>query len=219
MGYDNFEKWSKIWMTNAGKGIFNPNDLDKGITTDKKKVAQRVFYFLSPIFTDYIDIVICKPSASGVVPEVREAMCINRLMNKNDLNNVQNDVSIHIQELLKETFYLGVFTHLYLMYFPTREQSYNVNLILLKEKWQIDAITADYEMGYYGDPNNPVLMDLWESYYETNLVPTLEKNLTPSAFQMGKFKAYFRNLYISGALLVMYYDLSTKGSLDYNLDE
>lgn len=145
-------------------------------------------------------------------------MCINRLLGKNDLANLPNNVSQHIQQLLKETFYLGIFTHLYLMKFPTRDQSDNVNFPLLKRKWQIDSITADHEMGYYGDRQNPILINLWEYHYETKVVHTLIKYFNPSIFKrrwvMGKFKSYFRNLYVLGALLVMYYDLATKGSLD-----
>jgi hypothetical protein len=206
MNDDSFEKWSNLWMTNAGEEIFNFDDLNKGITPEKKRVARHVFNLLAPICADYLCIVTCKPSASGVVPEVREAMCINRLLGENSLTNLPNDVSQHIQELLKETFYLGVFTHLYLMKFPTREQSENVNFLLLNRKWQIEAITADLEMGYYGDRQNPILMNLWEFHYETKVVHTLKEYFNPSIFKrwwvMGKFKSYFRNLYVSGALLV-----------------
>jgi len=210
MNDDSFEKWSNFWMTNAGKEIFDPNDLNKGITPEKKRVARNVYNLLSPICADYLRIVTCEPSGSGVVPEVREAMCINRLLGKYSLPNLPNDVSQHIRELLKETFYLGVFTHLYLMNFPTREQSENVNFLLLNRKWQIDAIAADYEMGYYGDPKNPMCMELWEYHFDTTVNNALKNHVKIGLFGAGKYKAFFRNIYLAGALLVMDYDLSTK---------
>lgn len=223
MNDESFEEWSNFWMKNAAEEIFKLDDLEKGITPEKKRVARHVFNLLEPVCADYLCIVTCQPSSSDVVPEVGEAMCINRILGKNSLTNLSNDVSHHIQELLKQTFYLGVFTHLYLMKFPTRKESENVNFLLLKHKWQIEAITADIQMGYYGDRQNPILMNLWEFHYVTKVDPALKKYLNLSIFKrtwkMGKFKSYFRNLYVSGALLVMYYDLATKGSLDYKLDE
>ena len=219
MNDSNFEKWSSFWMNNAGKEIYDPELLVNGITPAKKRIAKQVFSFLEPICKEYEQIVTCNSSIVGVVPEVRESMCINRLLGEKSLTELPSDLSHTIQELLKETFYLGIFTQLYLMNFPTREQSENVNLSLLTRKWQIDAIAADYEMGYYGDPDNPILMALWEYHYRTEVVPIFKENFRPSAFKFGKYKSFFRNLYISGALLVMYYDLSTKGALDYNLDK
>lgn len=211
---NSFQKWSTHWLNNAGKEIFNPDVLVDGITPAKKKTTEKVFSFLEPLCKEYIQIVSCEPSSFGIVPEVREAMCVNRLLDDRSLDKLPGDLSLTIQELLSETFYLGLFTHLYLMSFPTREQSENVDLFILRQKWQIDAIAADYEMGYYGDPENPILMNIWEFHYRTEVIPILKKNFNPSDFKFGKYKLYFRNLYISGALLVMYYDLSTKDALD-----
>ena len=145
-----------------------------------------------------------------MVPEVREALCINRILKPEDFIPVNPDVKARINELLEETFYLGVFSHLYLWKFETRNISQNVDRAQLFQNWQIDAISADYVMGYYGDPENPVLMNLWEYHYQTYVMLVLESNLNLSPFQEGVFKSYFRNLYIAGALLVMDYDLSTK---------
>lgn len=54
MNYDSFEKWSNLWMTNAGEEIFNPDDLKKGISSEKKRVARHVFNLLAPICADYL---------------------------------------------------------------------------------------------------------------------------------------------------------------------
>ncbi len=156
----------------------------------------------------------CDSNNFGVAPEISEAMCINRLLDGQLLNEIPDEFSISIKKLVKETFYLGVFTQLYLMNFPTRDNFENVNRTQLRRKWQIDAITSDVEMGYYGDPENPILMDLWEYHYYTKVVPKFREKLNPTSFKFGKFKSYFQNLYLSGALLVMYCDLSTKGTLD-----
>lgn len=216
---NNFEKWSAFWMNNAGEELYDPEVLENGITPTKKRISKQVFRFLEPIFNEYEQIVTCNSSNIGIVPEVSEAMCVNRLLEEKSLTELPSDLSQNIKKLLKETFYLGVFTQLYLMDFPTREHSKNVNLSLLRRKWQIDAIAADAEMGYYGNPDNPILISLWEYHYNSKVVPVFRENFHPSAFKFGKYKSFFRNLYLSGALIIMYYDLSTKGALDYNLDE
>jgi len=56
-----------------------------------------------------------------------------------------------------------------------------------------------------------MLMNLWEYHFDTQVINTLKNHVKMGFFKAGKYKSIFRNIYLAGALLVMYYDLSTKG--------
>ncbi len=96
------------------------------------------------------------------------------------------------------------------MNFPSRDQFRHVGLAGLEQKWEIDAVTADRVMGYYGDRRNPICMNIWTCHFDEQVQPLLRQHLKIGSFGIGKFRSFFRNLYLAGALLVMNCELATK---------
>ena len=208
-----YETWSQFWITNTSNyaqvTFKQPQPMNEVVTPEKEKIANLVFNYIKPICINFIDIVVGK-TESSYAEEVSQGVCINRLLGKNALHLLPSQSSQTISQLLQETFYLGVFTHLYFFTFPTRELYERVNIPQLQQKWEIDAIAADSVVGYYGDPKDPMCMELWEYHYNTKAITALKKNIKIGFIGAGKYKAFFRNIYIAGALLVTYYDLATK---------
>ena len=209
-----YATWSQFWISTtshyAKASLKQPQSVDQFVTGDKNRIASIVFDYIKPICINFLDIVVGK-AESLYNKGVSQGVCINRLLGEKPLHLLPHQSSQTISQLLQETFYLGVFTHLYFFTFPTREFCNKVNIPQLQQKWEIDAIAADSVMGYYGDPKNPMCMKLWEYHFETKVINTLKDHVKIGLFGAGKCKAFFRNIYLAGALLVMDYDLSTKG--------
>jgi hypothetical protein len=208
-----YEAWSQFWISTtthyAQESLVQPQSVNQFITPEKNRVANLVFEHIKPICIYFLNIVVGKTQSSHS-PEVSQGVCINRLLGKTPLHLLPQDSSQTISQLLQETLYLGVFTHLYFFTFPTRELYGKVDIHQLQQTWEIEAIAADYVMGYYGDPKNPMCMELWEYHFNKRVINTLKKHVKIGFFGEGKYKAFLKNLYLGGALLVMHYDLATK---------
>jgi len=211
-----YETWSQFWISTtshyAQASLKHPQSVDEFVIAEKRRTAKLVFDYIKPICINFLDIVVGK-AESSYAEEVSYGVCINRLLKKTPLNVLPSESSEAISKLLQETFYLGVFTHLYFFTYPTREFYDRVSIPQLEKKWQIDAIAADHVIGYYGGRNNPMCMELWKYHFEKKVNNELKNNIKMGSFRAGKYKAFFRNIYLAGALLVMGYDLSTKSKL------
>ena len=211
---EDFAHWSKLWKSFASK-IINPDSLSRILTTDKEREVKLVYENIKPICKEFINIVIgnCE---SRYLPEVTIAVCYNRLLKGEKINNLHEEQRELIIKLLQEAFYLGIFSQLYCFHFPTRELVEKVDINRLQESWEIDAIEPTTVMGYYGDPKNPILMDIWKYHFETEVSNVIKQQFNIGFFAMGKHRQFFKSLYIAGALLVMSHDLATKGKYKHN---
>ena len=208
-----FETWSQFWISTTShysqESLKQPQSVNQFVTSKKKRIANLVFDYLKPVCINFLNIVVGR-AESSYAKEVSQGVCINRLLGEKTLHLLPPQSPQIISQLLQETFYLGVFTHLYFFTFPTRELCEKVNIPQLQQKWEIDAISADSVMGYYGDPKNPICIELWEYHFNSKVINTLKSHIKIGFFGAGKYKAFFKNTYIAGALLIMNYDLSTK---------
>ena len=208
-----YETWSQFWISTTSHyalvSLKQPQSVNEFVTPEKNQIANLVFNYIKPICINFLNIVV-GTAKSSYAEEVSQSVCINRLLGKKALHFLPHQTSETISQFLQETFYLGVFTHLYFFAFPTREFCEKVNIQQLQQKWEMDAIAADSVMGYYGYPKNPMCMELWEYHFETKVNNALKNHVKIGFFGVGKYKAFFRNIYLAGALLVMDYDLSTK---------
>jgi hypothetical protein len=208
-----YETWSQFWISTtshyAKAYLKQPQSVDQFVTSDKRRIASLVFDYIKPICINFLDIVVGN-AESIYYKNLSQGVCINRLLGGGGLHLLSSQSSQTISQLLQETFYLGVFTHLYCCTFPTREFCNKVNILQLQQKWEIDAIAADHVINDYGAPD-PMLMNLWEYHFDTKVINALKNHVKMGFFKAGKYKSFFRNIYLAGALLVMDYDLSTKG--------
>jgi hypothetical protein len=206
-GAEAFYLHTKLWKSLAEQ--FAIREELENIIQKKSTLAEGMFQYLEPISLQFLDIVLGK-AQSHYSPSVSQAMCINRILKSKRLEELPSEVSEIISSRLRETFYLGMLTQLYLMNFPSRDQFRHVDLVGLEHKWEIDAVTADRVMGYYGDQRNPICMNIWTCHFDEQVQPLLRQHLKIGSFGIGKFRSFFRNLYIAGALLVMDCDLATQ---------
>lgn len=211
---EDFTHWSKFWKSIASK-IITPDSLNRILTPEKEKEVKLVYEYIKPICKEFINIVIGN-GESRFFPEVTIAVCYNRLLKGKKISNMQEEQREIIIKLLQESFYLGIFSHLYCCHFPTRKLVEQVDIARLQEPWELDAIEPTTVMGYYGNPKNPILMDIWKYHFENEVSNVIKQQLNIGIFSMGKHRQFYKSLYIAGALLVMDFDFATKGKYKHN---
>mgnify|MGYP006424154205 CR=1 FL=1 len=206
MDSNNFERLTEEWLSLASK-FATKIELESHIS-NKIGISNRIYNHLESVISRFMETAIGE-SVNYYEPNLSHAIDIKRLLPK--INCILNSSERqYVSEIISNTFLYGILTQLYLHHFPTRDKYLGVHSIELENKWIIDAVAADVIMGYYGDKNNPICMNIFELQFKDNVKSFLKGKFKINMFRMGKFHSYFRNLYIAGALLIMDCDLATK---------
>jgi len=98
-----------------------------------------------------------------------------------------------IIDLLQETFYLGLFTLLYVMHFPTRQKISSVDLTQVFRKWEFDAIAPSNVLGRMDQG----ITDIFQVYYNLHIQPFVKQEFRVGMFGMGRHRRFFLELYLA----------------------
>jgi len=178
----------------------------------KSALSKNIYDFLSPVIFPFTETILGQTDQhyGTDLKYGLNVMNVNRLLKSKSLNNIDSQTAQNLRDLLKKTFSIGILTQLYLFHFPTQEKYSVFDLDKLQNEWVVDAVAADGVMGYYGDKQNPTCMNICDSHFRDSIGPLLKQQLGINIFRMGSFRAFFMNLYLAGALLVMNCNLKTK---------
>jgi hypothetical protein len=123
MDQSQFERWTVFWIGVASNVIADVADLRTELKArDKLRLAALVFRRIEPECAAFMRVVIGESQS-----DTSEGVCYNRLA-KVPIQQMPRELQSKTIELLQETFYLGLFTLLYMMHFPTREKISSVGL-------------------------------------------------------------------------------------------
>ncbi|MFC2010614.1 hypothetical protein ACFLVU_02580 [Chloroflexota bacterium] len=144
------------------------------------------------------------------LPGIERALCFPaRFLKEQSTTTPPDTTRVAIDDIIENTFFLGLMCHLFLNKFPTRGNVEQVNMDTLVRTWGPKALVADMTLKTYGRELNDLPLRVFESYF-TSVKPILKKRLKLGLWKAGKCHSYFRNLFFSGALLGMHFDLMTK---------
>jgi len=145
-------------------------------------------------------------------PDIERALCFPaRFLKEVSTANLPDALREDIDEIIEDTFFLGLICHLFLNTFPTRGDVERVNMDTLVHAWGLKALVADMMMKTYSKELNELPLRVFESYFNSKIKPPLKKQFKLGFWNLGKCHSYFKNLFFSGALLGMHFDLMTKG--------
>ena len=207
MEQNKFNELTKSWL-NMAENFAIKSELEAHISNNFE-LGYKIFEYLNPITSRFLTTAFGE-SIRYYDINLSYAININRLLKSKNLETINSQTSENLKNLIKETFSFGMLTQLYLLDFPTREKYSLVEISKLEKDWIVEAIIADVRMGYYGDRKNPICMNIWELHFQDFVSKLLKEEFNVNIFRMGKFKSYFRNLYLAGALLVMNCDMDTE---------
>ncbi|MBM3118801.1 MAG: hypothetical protein FJ006_04490 [Chloroflexi bacterium] len=114
-----------------------------------------------------------------------------------------------MNDILADTFFLGLVCHLFLNKFPTRDNVDRVDTQALVNAWIPESLVADAIMKAYNKDLNMLPLRIFEFHYRTKIEPVLNKQLKMGFWSRAKCRSYFRNLFFSGARFCMLFDLAT----------
>ena len=145
------------------------------------------------------------------VPGVERALCFPvRFLKKPSTAALPDSARVATDDIIENTFLMGLMCHLFLNAFPTRDNTKQVNMDTLVRTWGPKTLVADEMMKTYNKDLNELPLRVFESYFISRIEPTLKKQLRLGFWNLGKCHSYFRNLFFSGTLLGMEFDLMTK---------
>ncbi len=196
-----FEHWTERWISTASSFIVDVSDLRHELESrDKLRIAEMVYDHLLLACTDFLDFVTGK-----VQDNTSEGICYNRLLPL-PIQSLASQVRDEVINLLNTSFYMGVMTQLFLFDFPTRDKIPSVEIDSIIPGWRLDAIVASNVVGKMP----PVINDIAERHFRESVEPFLKKSFSVGILRMGRHKAFHREVFYAGLLLVMECDMASK---------
>lgn len=202
-----FNELTDCWLAIAANFAIK-NEL-KAHIDNKFELSKKIYEYLCPVISRLNETVLGQTD-QHYGKNLSYGLNINRLLKSKSIDIVNPQSAENLTELIMETFSFGILTQLYLFHFPTREKYSFVELYKLEKEWIVDAVAADYVMGYYGDKQNPICINILDLQFKEKIRRLLKHEFKINIFRMGSFRSFFRNLYIAGALLAMNCDRATK---------
>ena len=180
---------------------------------DKKKLAKIVFGNVRSKCEMFIAMVegLIEGSEIGF-PEIERGMCFpRRFLKQTSTAALPDALRVTIDTIIEQTFFLGLMCHLFLAEYPTRADVEQVNMETLFHKWVPQALVADRHLKGYGRHLNELPTRAFESYYNRTIQPALKGQFRLGFWNRTRCESYFNNLFSSGVVLGMYFDLMTGG--------
>jgi len=203
-----FSNINQNWVSTVFKLTDDPDQF-KDLVEKKEKSVEEIYNYLSTLCSHFLKVVTDEADPLSGIPEVKEAVCINRLLGKNSLETLSTGVAQILKQQLYDNFYFGLLGTLYFCDFPSRDKYYLVDINLLEREWERETIVADWGLRGYTD-SIPLFKVIYEYNFANDYRPFLKSNIGVGMFRMGKYKSFYRNINFAGALLVVMCDLATK---------
>lgn len=146
------------------------------------------------------------------IPDYGKAICFPyRFLGKSSVSALPKQVGDKLSNALDDIFFSGLNFHFFWATFPTRKESNNVDIHVVKSKWMLEALIADKVMGeFYQGEGGKMAKNIFDFRYSTTCEPLFKQDIKVAFFKRGMCKPFFNNIYWSGALLGLQYDMATK---------
>jgi hypothetical protein len=209
-----FNEISKLFEDTM-KSISDPSTWNRLLSEEQKNLinlANLVFEKVKTKCEVFLDI--CKGLKKGYdlgSPGIEDAFCFpSRFLKVPSISNLIAENRVILEEILENTFFLGIVSYLRMLNFPTRSDLESINLNDLFNKWGVDAVIANNLMKSFDDKSNGLFSIIIKSYYKAKVEPILKERFRFGFWNLGKCDSYFGNLFFAGSLLAVQFDLMTR---------
>ncbi len=207
-----FEEFAELYKSTVSS-VTDPQDyFSSDEYHELKRSAKLVFKKVKPKCDTFIGIVkgLKKGTEIGS-PGIERALCFpKRFLNEPSTATLPHTLRETVNDIIEDTFFLGLMCHLFLNKFPTRDNVDRVDMQTLVNAWAPESLVADTMMKAYNKDLNMLPLRIFEFYHGTKIEPVLKKQLKMGFWSRAKCRSYFRNLLFSGARLGMLFDLATQ---------
>jgi hypothetical protein len=144
-------------------------------------------------------------------PNIERKLCFyRRILNQPSTENMSADLRKAIDNIINDTFLLGLISHLFLFDCPSRNNFDNVDILAVMNKLVPKILSSSGKMRKYNKEFNTVPVLIFEHYYDNNIAPVLKEQLKLGFWKRANARSYFANLFFSGALFGELLDKETK---------
>jgi len=211
-----FEKLSTLHEENVKALEDYPEYFSSDEYSEEKRLAELVFNKVKSKCEIFLAMVKGPIGSSGIgdteIERAMRVMCFPvRYLNQPSTAAMPDGPGVVIEDIIEETFFLGLMCHLGLTKFPTRSDVQIVDMDALFDKWILSTLISDTKMRTYDKEYGRVPSHLFESLYRSNIEPVLKEQFGFGFWKRGKSRTFFRNLFFAGACLGMHCDLMTTG--------
>lgn len=147
-----------------------------------------------------------------VSPYMASMFLPQRFLGVDDPLNLSVNNYTTLDQAVQGCFYLGLFYHFTTMIFPTRKNVDTVNFDKLINEWLPNTLVANLKMREYNSENKGMPETCFCCYYKTNDYDMVfKKDFKVGFFKRPQIKSFLNNIFYSGIMFGMAYDLSTNG--------
>lgn len=202
-----FDSMAALWQTryreaSNGKSEFSDVRQTKDFVS-KYGVSSSSFSALKEIGESYLRLV--KGISSGhdlaEIPGGRRICLSLSLLNVESVEHLPGKTAKIANEIIDETFFLGLAAHLILSEHPHRHKIFG----MAKEGLSLDFLEAcqfaDRDMREYDRDMSGLPGDLFREQFARRVEPVFAKELSVGFWRMGKVRAGFRKIFFSGIAL------------------
>lgn len=188
-----------------GTALVGENILDSDNFINSKQLAENLLNKLIPYCDDFIGIIKGYVDKCEILGFIR-TMSFPKRFSKLGLSEKQKK---ELEDILEQTFFLGLTFHFFSWNMPTRKEADKVNFDSLISNWLIKIMLADKHCKSYNKDMNNMPKSFFNYYYDRLLEPFFQNELQFGYLKRGACYAYFHNLFYSGVLLGVHFDVAT----------
>lgn len=171
-----------------------------------KVIANQIFNLTSDKSNMLLEVVKGNESGQIIGLPNSSAICFKTRFLGDDL--LKSDIKTQLDKSIEDIYYFGFLQHQFLWGFPTRHKVNSVNIEDLFAEYYPKALIADIVLkGYMKDSSKTHA--ILKYYYDVNMEKFIKNELRIGFFKRVLCKSFFKNLYLSGALLGMEFDMKT----------
>jgi hypothetical protein len=198
---DSFNEITRLYQSIASKdtkteGYFATVDFQKS------KEANNIAYKkIEPLCKSLIEVLQCKNSGDDLeLSGLQSKICFyRRILKKQPKEKLPSDTATEIDEIIKNSFLLGLTSHLYLLDNPSRNGFENADAAAIMKILAPYLMASSGKMRKYNKKFNTIPILIFENYFDTHIAPVLNGKLDLGLLQCASARNYFTNLFFAGA--------------------
>ena len=122
----------------------------------------------------------------------------NRILKKQPKDKLPSDTIDEIDEIIKDSFLLGLSVHLYLCDNPSRNGFENVDSASIIKIIAPYIMASSGKMRKYNKKFNTIPILIFENYFDSHIARVLNSKLDLGLLQCASARNYFTNLFFAG---------------------
>jgi hypothetical protein len=143
---------------------------------------------------------------------VEQKICFYTTILQKQQGMLTNNVRVTIDDIIKNSFLLGLVAHLYLYDNPSRNVFADVDAAAAMKKLAPALMSSSAKMRKYNKKLNTIPILIFENYYDSHIAQVLNGQLGLGLMKSASARNYFTNLFFGGTRFGEMLDNQARGA-------